>query len=96
MAFTLKPFKDLVALSKEKLDEAMIPLRVRGAKIKADSEKLKLEELMIKLETEINTLCAQKDLDFTSITDKIDQYELAERKLKQVTKLVDELFPASS
>jgi len=96
MSFNIKPFKDLVALSKEKLDEALIPLRVRAAKAKAEGEVIKLEEQLIKLETDINTLCAQKELDFNSITNTIDTYELTERRLTQIKKLVDNLFPAAS
>lgn len=49
MAFAIKPFNTLLAMTKEKLDEAMIPLRVRAAKAKADGEVIKLEEKMLSL-----------------------------------------------
>lgn len=95
MSFNIKPFKDLIAMTKEKLDEAMIPLRVRAAKAKAEGEVIKLEEKLITLETKINEMCAQKELDFTAIADKMDEFELTERRLKQIQKLVAELFPES-
>lgn len=93
MAFQIKPFKELVALTKEKLDEALIPLRVRAAKAKAESETIKLEEKLISLETQINTQCAQKELYFTAIADLMDEYDLTSRRLVQIKELISSLFP---
>lgn len=95
MSFAIKPFKELMALTKEKLDEALIPLRVRAAKAKADGEVIKLEEALIQLETRINEHCAKKELDFVTITNMIDEYELTERRLNQINKLVASLFPVA-
>lgn len=93
MAFVLKPFKELVAMTKEKLDEAMLPLRVRAAKAKAEGEVIKLEEKLLTLEGKINEACAQKELDFSKIGDLMDEYDLTERRLKQINDLVTALFP---
>jgi hypothetical protein len=93
MAFTVKPFRELVAMTKEKLDEAMVPLRVRAAKAKAESEIIKIEEGLLKTEQEIHTLCSSKDIDFNKIGDLMDEYDLAERRLKQIKALVEQLFP---
>ena len=93
MAFKVKSFKDVVAMSKEKLDEALAPIRARGAKAKANMEVSKIEESLISLETEIHNLCAEKELNFDKIIDKMDTYALRERKLEQITKLVADLFP---
>lgn len=93
MAFKIKPFKDLVALTKEKLDEALVPLRVRAAKAKAEGEVIKLEETLISLETKINEACAKKELDFNSIGDLMDDYDITERRLTQIKGLVEALFP---
>jgi len=89
----LKPYKELVALTKEKLDAAMLPLTVRKAKAKAEVRSSEIEQEMLELESEINEMCAGKDFDFDKIIDKMNSYDLKERKLKQVTKLVDQLFP---
>jgi len=94
MAFQIKSFKELVSMTKEKLDEAMAPLRVRAGKAKAEGEKVALETKMVDLEAAINQLCAQKELNFTAIADKLDDYDLTERRLKQITNLVEQLFPA--
>lgn len=93
MAFKVKSFREVVALTKEKLDEAMAPIRERSAKAKAELEIAKQQEKLISLETEIHKLCAEKELNFDSIANKIDSYELAERRLKQIERLVKDLFP---
>jgi hypothetical protein len=93
MAFKVKPFAEVIALSKEKLDEALAPIRARSAKAKADMAQAKLEEKMVTLEREIHEACAEKDLDFDSIISKIDQYELTERKNEQIKELITDLFP---
>lgn len=94
MSFKVKSFKEVLTLTKEKLDDAMAPIRVRSAKAKATLESSKLEEKMIGLEREVHELCASKDLDFIKIVGKIDEYELAERKLAQINGLIADLFPA--
>lgn len=94
MAFQVKSFKELVSMTKEKLDEVMIPLRVRGAKVKAESVVIELEGKLLKLEAQINEACASKEPDFNKITDLIDEYDLAERRKKQIDTLVAQLFPA--
>ena len=94
MAFKVKSYQEVLALTKEKLDEALAPIRARSAKAKAELEIAKQQEKLIALETDIHKLCAEKDLNFNSIADKVDAYELAERRLKQIESLVAELFPS--
>lgn len=93
MAFEVKPFKEIIAMTKEKFDVAMAPVRAKAAKAKANLEEAKVEEKLITLETDIQKLCADKDLDFNKIVDKMDEYELLERKQKQIKELVSKLFP---
>ena len=94
MAFQLKSFKELISMTKEKLEEAAVPLRVRSAKAKAEGIKVEIETKMLDLETKINTECSSKDINFNKIVDLLDEYALAERQLAQVTKVVEQLFPA--
>lgn len=72
MAFQLKSFETLVSMTREKLDEAMLPLRVRAAKAKAEGEIIKIEEKLLSLETKINEACAKKELDFNAIGDLME------------------------
>lgn len=94
MAFQVKSFKELVSMTKEKLDEALIPLRIRAAKARADGELVRLEEKMLELETKINLQCAEKEPNFGRIADMIDEYELTERRKNQIADLVNQLFPS--
>jgi hypothetical protein len=94
MAFQLKSFKELISMTKEKLEETMVPLRVRATKAKAESIKVDLETKLMDLEAKINAACSQKDINFLYVIDMVDDYELVERQLKQVNQLVDQLFPA--
>lgn len=89
----LIPFKELVKLTSEKLDEALAPIRARAAEAKATLEIAKIEEKLVNLEREVQTLCAAKELDFDTIIRKLDEHSLAERKAKQIKQLVKELFP---
>lgn len=90
----LKPFKEILKMSKEAIDDALAPVRARSAKAKATLEVSKLEERMIALETEIHNLCAEKELDFPKIADKMDAYALTERRHKQIESIVEQLFPS--
>jgi hypothetical protein len=94
VAFKVKPFVEVIAMTKEKLDEALAPIRARSAKAKAEMAQAKLEETMVTLEREIHEACAEKDLNFDNIIAKIDKYELTERKKKQIDGLIRDLFPA--
>lgn len=93
MTFQIKSFRELVSMTKEKLDEAMLPLRIESAKNRAQGEVIKLKEKLINLEQKINEECAKKDVDFNKAGDLMDEYELTERRLNQINRLVDSLFP---
>lgn len=93
MPFEMKPFKELIAMSKEKLDEAMAPLRARAVKAKADIEMSKLEGSLITLEREAQELCVEKEIDFDSLFEKMDEAALLERRLVQYKSLMAQLFP---
>lgn len=94
MAFQVKSFREVLTLSKEKLDEALAPIRARSAKAKAGMYTATLEEKLVNTERQINEACAEKDLDFDKIIGLIDTYELTERKLEQANNIVTQLFPA--
>lgn len=91
--FKVKPFKEVLKLTAEKLDEALAPIRAKAAGAKAALASAKIEEELISMEAEIHKLCAEKELNFDNIIKKMDAYELQERKLKQIKELVSKLFP---
>ena len=93
MAFELKPFKEILALSKEKLDEALAPIRARQVKAKADSLVANYEEDLITIEKNITEQCASKEGDFEKLADLLDKYALKERRKTQFQTIYKQLFP---
>lgn len=90
----LKPFAELIAMSKEKFDEAMAPIRARKVRSQADLEIAKLDEKLISLETKIHELCATKDINFSKVIDLMDEHALVERRKGQLDQIVKDLFPS--
>lgn len=89
----LKPFKEIISMSKEKLDEALAPMRARQVKAQAELEMAKIDEKLVTLESQVQELCTNKTINFDSIIAKLDEHALIERRKKQFNKIVEELFP---
>lgn len=90
---TLKPFKELIAMTAEAKDKALAPIRARSAKAQADLELCKLDEKLATLEAGIQEKCTGKTIDFPKLLDSLDEIALIERRKKQYKKVLDELFP---
>jgi spermidine synthase len=89
----LKPFKDLIAMSKEKLDEALAPIRARQVKTQAELKLAEIDEKIVTKETEVQELCTGKTIDFEKLLKTLDDIALLERRKKQYDKVLSELFP---
>lgn len=89
----LKPFQEILKMSKEKLDAAMAPIRAHKVKTQAQLEMAKLDEQLVTLEAEIQEKCALKEIDFPALIKKLDEAAIIERRKKQYAKIVSELFP---
>jgi hypothetical protein len=89
----LKPFKELIAMSKEKLDEAMAPIRARQVRSQADLEMAKLDADILTQEGEVQEMCTKKDINFPALIDKLDKIALLERRQKQYGEILKQLFP---
>lgn len=90
----LTPYKKLLTMAKEAVDATLAPVRANAAKKQAELEIAKLDERIATLQSEITSLCSQKDVNFDKIIDKLDDLALAERRKGQFQKIVDEMFPA--
>lgn len=90
----LKPFRDLIKMSKEKLDEAMAPVRAHKVKTQAQLKQAEIDEQIVTLETEIQEMCCQKDIAFDTLISKLDRVAILERRQNQYGKILKELFPA--
>ena len=80
-------------MGKEAIDATLAPVRARSAKKKAELEIAKLEEQVATYDSELNTLCSEKEINFDKIIDKLDSIALVERRKKQFEKIVAEMFP---
>ncbi len=89
----LKPFKEIIGMSKEKLNEALAPIRARKVKTQAEMKKSEIDEKIVVLESEVQEMCAVKEIDFDILFEKLDRIALLERRKKQYDKVLSELFP---
>jgi hypothetical protein len=88
----LIPYKDLLKLTKEKIDSTLAPIRANQAKKQCELEIAVVEEKIATLESDIQELCSKHPLEIRAVADKLDQLALQERYKKQITKVIDELF----
>ena len=93
---TLKPFAEIIALSKEKLAESLAPIRARKVKSQAELEMAKLDDELVRLEADIQEQCAKEDLNFPALLDKLDKVALLERRKAQYEIVLAQLFPAKA
>lgn len=89
----LKPFRELIAMSKEKLDEAMAPIRARQVKSQAELEMARLDADLLTHEGQVQEMCTQKEINFPNLLDKLDKIALLERRKKQYGEVLKQLFP---
>jgi len=89
----LRPFKELFALSKEKLDEAMAPIRARQVRSQANLEQSTIDADLLTKETQIQEMLTGKTIDFPKLMDKLDEYDLLERRKQQYDTVLGQLFP---
>ena len=92
----LKPFAEIIAMSKEKLSEALAPIRARKVRSQAELEMAKLDDELVRLEADIQEQCSKEDINFPSLLDKLDKVALLERRKTQYESVLAQLFPAKT
>ena len=83
---------DLLKLGKDALKAVKLPFKLKKEKKNLESWILDYEEKVATLEQEISDLKADENMNVDKILDKVDECELAERRLKQGQNLMKELF----
>ena len=91
--FKMKSLKEVLGMTKDALNLSLAPIRARRIKAQAETEMSKLEEKLVTLEAKITEDCTNDTIDFNSIISKLDDYALAERRIKQFKKIIGDLFP---
>ena len=89
----LKPYKEVLKMAKEKVDEALATPRAYRARKQAELEVAKMEESIASKEAKIMEMCAEKEINFNKIIEAQDELALMERKRKQFKKIIEEMFP---
>ena len=89
----LKPFAEIIAMSKEKLAESLAPIRARKVRSQAELEMAKLDDEIVRLEADVQEQCAKEDINFPSLLDKLDKAALLERRRVQYEAVLAQLFP---
>jgi predicted nuclease of predicted toxin-antitoxin system len=90
---TLKPFRELIALSKEKVDEALAPLRAATAKAKATLKQAEIDEKIAAISQRVQEMAVSKDIDFDALADKLDEAALLELRKSRFAEITAQLFP---
>ena len=91
----LRPFSELVAMSKEKLNEAMAPIRAKQVRGKAEMAMYEIDAKLLTLETTVQEMCCEKEINFDKLLDKLDEIGLLERRKKQYEEVLNQLFPSA-
>ncbi len=88
----LLKYKDILTLAKEKISEAMAPLRAREMRKKAELEACKLDSTIAEKEQKIQEYAAEYPINFDKLIDAIDELELTSRRKEQFEKIIAEMF----
>ena len=89
----LLPYKEILKYGKEKIQDALAPIRALQAKKQAELEMAKLDEKIATFESEITEMASKHPIDFEELVDKQDELALLERRKKRFHKIIEELFP---
>ena len=89
----LVSYSEALKMGKEKLKEALIPIRVSRAKKQAELEMCKLDEKIAVKEASLHEECCKENVDFPRIIEMQDELGLLERKRKQYASIIEEMFP---
>ena len=88
----LLKYKDVLVLCKEKVKEALAPLRAREMKKKAELEVCKIESDIAEREQKIQELASEYPIDFHKMIDAIDELDLVRRRKEQFEDIIAQMF----
>ena len=85
-------FKAALAMTKQAIDDALIPIRVSQAKKQGEMEQLKIDEKLLSLQIELQQITVSSPINYDRLLDKIDEIDLLERRRKQFDDVISQLF----
>lgn len=89
---SLMKYKDVLILCKDKIKEAMAPLRAREMKKKAELELCKIESQIAENEQKVQEYASQYPVDFDKLIDALDDLDLIKRRKEQFETIINEMF----
>lgn len=89
----VKSYAELLAMGKEKVAEMLAPIKVAETRKQGELQAIQLEGKILESESTVAQLTAVYPLDYPSLLDALDQHALLSRRHKQLTELIDQLFP---
>ena len=89
---SLMKYKDVLVLCKDKIKEAMAPLRAREMKKKAELELCKIESQIAENEQKVQEYASQYPVDFDKLIDAFDDLDLIKRRKEQFETIINEMF----
>ncbi len=88
----LLKYKDVLVLCKDKIKEALAPLRAREMKKKAELEVCKIDSQIAEKEQKIQEIASEYPIDFHRMIDAIDDLDLITRRKEQFEQIINEMF----
>ncbi len=89
---SLLKYKDVLILCKDKIKEAMAPLRAREMRKKGELEICKIDSTIAEHEQKIQEYASEYPINFDKLIDAIDELELVKRRKEQFEKIIEEMF----
>jgi hypothetical protein len=89
---SLMKYKDVLVLAKEKVKEAIAPLRANEMKKKAELELCKIESEIAEKEQKIQECASVYPVNFDRLIDAIDELDLIKRRKEQFEQIIEEMF----
>lgn len=89
---SLLKYKDVLVLCKEKVKEAMAPLRAREMRKKGELEVCKIDSEIAEKEQKIQEYASEYPVNFEKLLDALDDLELIKRRKEQFEKIIEEMF----
>ncbi len=89
----LTAYKKIITMAKEKISEALAPIRAMQVKKQGEIELAKLDEKIITQQVRIEEIASEYPVDFNKLINALDDLALSERRHKQFETIISQMFP---
>jgi len=89
----LKPFKDLLKMGKERVEQSLAPVRALQAMKQAEVKIAEMEEKIITQESKVQEIASAHPVDYDQMIKALDELAIMARRKKQLEKIKNEMFP---